>query len=614
MHPVAAATCRILPAVNLAVISRAIKILLLICTMTWAAVAYAQELPPPRIPSTDENGVGIIDFNYYSNETHLAIGPDNGRRLTFKLGSNLKFHNFWGYMILGCDEDGTHSVSTQLYANTFFFPHSPPVAGVAGRHSDTLDGAYTHSESYNSSTKIATVWLTLRDGTNIEFMGHISVCQRAIKTVIFPDGERWDFSHLIHTSAFGSIYHIPSSVITNRGYQFTFSHSSTSSSCKSLACIVPTITAINSAHEYCAPTASPCTGLTGGWPSVSETLQLVEPVDYGGNSVQNVTVNRPDGSVYSAVRQGSGPSSYLLITSPEAPDKKFWRSGSVEWSSTNTARIEIGNQFWTYEIVGRQIPGDSLTSAVKRTNYLGKSSYYGLKVFDFNLVPVYFIVWHEDELGRITRFTRDQYSRITRVELPEGDAIEYTYDNRSNIASKKMLPKPGSGLSPIIEYANYPSSCIDIKTCNKPLSLTDGNGKVTSFAYSSEHGGVTRETGPVVGGISFVKRYTYAQRYAQVRNQGNTAWVNASTPIWVLTEERYCKSGPTSGDACTNGSSDEVITSYDYGPATGGPNNLLLRGKVITSNGISVRTCYGYDRYGNKISETAPGAGLSTCP
>jgi hypothetical protein len=69
----------------------------------------------------------------------------------------------------------------------------------------------------------------------------------------------------------------------------------------------------------------------------------------------------------------------------------------------------------------------------------------------------------------------------------------------------------------------------------------------------------------------------------------------------------------TTNNACAGGANDEVVTTYDYGP-NGGPNNLLLRGKVVTFAGQSRRTCYGHDLYGNQISETEPRAGLTSCP
>jgi hypothetical protein len=39
----------------------------------------------------------------------------------------------------------------------------------------------------------------------------------------------------------------------------------------------------------------------------------------------------------------------------------------------------------------------------------------------------------------------------------------------------------------------------------------------------------------------------------------------------------------------------------------------MLRGVAVTADGQTLRTCYGYDRDGNKISETKPRAGLAVC-
>ena len=89
--------------------------------------------------------------------------------------------------------------------------------------------------------------------------------------------------------------------------------------------------------------------------------------------------------------------------------------------------------------------------------------------------------------------------------------------------------------------------------------------------------------------------------------------VALTAPVWLLSTEKSCNTSATSAGACAAGSSDEVTTTYDYGPDSG-PNNLWLRGKVVTAGGVSLRTCYGYDVSGNKISETSPRAGLAVCP
>jgi hypothetical protein len=118
-------------------------------------------------------------------------------------------------------------------------------------------------------------------------------------------------------------------------------------------------------------------------------------------------------------------------------------------------------------------------------------------------------------------------------------------------------------------------------------------------------------------GIQAVERYAYVQRYAWISN-GSGGYVQAATPVWLLSTEKTCRTTATVSGACAGGAADEVTTTYEYGP-DGGPNNLLLRGVAVTADGgggamHTIRTCYGYDASGNKVSETKPRAGLTVCP
>ena len=107
-------------------------------------------------------------------------------------------------------------------------------------------------------------------------------------------------------------------------------------------------------------------------------------------------------------------------------------------------------------------------------------------------------------------------------------------------------------------------------------------------------------------------RYYYEQRSPWLKSS-NGGYVASGTPIWVLTQEEYCRTSAASGNGCSAGSADEVVTTYDYGPDSG-PNNLWLRGKTVTSEGVSLRTCYTYDVFGNQHTETTPNANLTSCP
>jgi len=195
---------------------------------------------------------------------------------------------------------------------------------------------------------------------------------------------------------------------------------------------------------------------------------------------------------------------------------------------------------------------------------------------------------------------------------PEGGKTMLKHDGWGNVTQARHIAKPGSSLADIITSATFGNCNTDPKTCTRPLTATDGRGNVTTYTYDSSHGGVLTETDPAdMNGVQRVKRYAYVQRYAWLSN-GSGGYLQAATPVWLLSTERSCNTSATSGGACVAGSSDEVTTTYDYGPDSG-PNTLLLRGKVVTAGGVSLRTCYGYDTQGNKISETSPRAGLTVC-
>lgn len=192
-----------------------------------------------------------------------------------------------------------------------------------------------------------------------------------------------------------------------------------------------------------------------------------------------------------------------------------------------------------------------------------------------------------------------------------------------NAVSIVEKPKPGSAEATITRTQTFPNpnlyanpticNAASEKLCNKPTAQVDGRGNQTDYTYDAAHGGVLTMTLPAgANGIRPQTRYEYAQRYALVKNSGGS-FVQASSPIWVKTRERFCKTTSASGQTCAGGSADEVITDYDYGPTSGAANNLLLRGVAVTADGVTRRTCYGYDANGRKISETSPNANLGAC-
>jgi len=208
-----------------------------------------------------------------------------------------------------------------------------------------------------------------------------------------------------------------------------------------------------------------------------------------------------------------------------------------------------------------------------------------------------------------------------KLTFPAGNSTIYNRDDYQNLLSRVTMPIPGTNQTPLTITQSFPALYGEVpfpngcdaasrKLCTKPITRIDERGNQSDFTYDPAHGGVLTETAPAVNGIRPQTRYTYAQRYAWIKNSSGV-FVRAATPVWVLTQKSICKAGAASGAGCSL-AGDEVKTTYDYGPDSG-PNNLLLRGTVYDAGGLNLRTCYSYDWRGNKVTETLPRAGLAVC-
>jgi hypothetical protein len=210
-------------------------------------------------------------------------------------------------------------------------------------------------------------------------------------------------------------------------------------------------------------------------------------------------------------------------------------------------------------------------------------------------------------------------SQLVEATFPEGNKYQAQYNSvRRMLTDEKLIAKAGSGLADITTSTNYPSDCTTSpntpQNCAKPVWSRDAKANQTDYTHNS-WGGITSEMQPApsTNAARPLKLYAYVQKYSYVKNSGGTL-VASATPIWLPDTETACQTvtGSSPAAACDTGA-PITVTSYEYG-ANGVADNLLLRGKVITSGGVSLRTCYGYDALGRKIWETSPrGTTSSVC-
>ena len=219
----------------------------------------------------------------------------------------------------------------------------------------------------------------------------------------------------------------------------------------------------------------------------------------------------------------------------------------------------------------------------------------------------------EDGLGKRTTFGANYLGEISSTNLPEGNGQRYEYDTRWNVKAVYDVPKTGSGFGELLTQYVYPASCSAATQayCNKPTAVIDRRGKQTDYTYNTK-GQILTETGPAdSAGIRPTTTYEFTARTAYIKDASGNP-VAAGLPISLLTKKTECRSL----QSCV-GTADAVVTEYDYGPTTGF-NNLLLRGVAVAAANEqgqiqTLRTCYQYNYFGEKIAETQPNAGVTSC-
>jgi len=564
-----------------------------IATLFSCAIACpvgAQQVPPqgPVYTASDINDVNLTSGSPNFRVSDLSIGSA-GNELShtfFSIGanvSNLNNDSFDGYLGGANGQIPTHSMEFGGQAEIFFPPQNGIYPSANGRGSTLIDngnGTWTY---------------TLRDGTVLTIdssLGNGSTFLGRVSIVKYPDGRVLN----IHRNPTDKRVR---SVTRSDGFQFKYNYNGAQK--------LTSIVAINNAFEYCAPSADTCS-LTMTWPSasyavsgsvVSITDQLGGVTRFTMDSVGRVTgVKWPTSS------------SADNITYTYCDNSCFVIGQGYSYVFPNMVMGVVRNgQSWTYNFAAGSGFSFSYYSSINPIGGETEAELASAFVPFTTFVSPLKTLWTDDD--RTFYFDPTSYSGRANSVSVGISAIGYTYDSRGNVTQVREHARAGSPDATIVTDAGYDQACSNPITCNKGNWVRDGRGNQTDYTYSPSHGGVLTVTGPAVNGIRPQTRYAYMQRYAWTKNASG-AYVKSTAPIWVLTQESYCRTSAAMGNGCAV-ANDEVKTTFDYGPDVG-PNNLFLRGKAITADGQTLRTCYAYDRFGNKISETLPRASLSTCP
>lgn len=607
------------------------SLLLLLTTLLSAEIAQAD--PPPRHQSRTDTGVNVNDGSFSFEEQDLAIGGEGTAGLTLTRSYNSSVDSS-GYPFMGAGWNHSHSISisiSSLPQNPDFPPEQagwPPqdlvdclynIAGGAksvGFYGPRSTGCgpvianYAPMSASGSSLEMVAesgqshYRFTGADGTVINFTaGSTPVAT----DVTYPDGTRLDYFYT-YSSGAGLL-----EVSSNRGWAILFES-------PTKVCAVNTAQTYITATSVCPTNAQTVTYTGGGATGISsrtkgtETRQYQYAADGHVNCIidPGQTACRIQNTYYNCQLDPSHPANTFNIRLHDQVSDQSDGSGRTyhyvysqdkcplmpgdtnpdyrPFTDTTTTMTESGVSGNTVALTS---PGGNMRSF---TDPLSRVSQYGYQPPDYassNAV----------ETGEL----------ISAVQ-PEGNGYAITdSDDRGNAKATAIYPKSGSGLANLTTTAVYPTTCTNRKTCNKPTSATDAKGNTTDLTYDANSGGVLTESAPAdSNGVRAVKRYAYVQRSAWLKNSGGT-YTASAYPVWLLSEQRACRTTATVSGACAGGAADEVVTTYDYGPNSG-PNNLLVRGVAVTADGQTLRTCVTYDQDGHKLSETKPLGTGATCP
>ncbi|MDR2092400.1 MAG: hypothetical protein LBP58_03655 [Azoarcus sp.] len=183
-----------------------------------------------------------------------------------------------------------------------------------------------------------------------------------------------------------------------------------------------------------------------------------------------------------------------------------------------------------------------------------------------------------DEPGRITTHVRDGQSRLTKTIFPEGNSVEYTYDDAPcaaqkrcthNIQSASRVPKPNSGLATLTTNFTYESDF------NRLASATDPRGQQTTYTYTAQGYPLTMTAPADTSGVSPITTYSY------------TSFTRSGFPAFYL----------QTGEAAKTSASNTVTRTTSYLSS-----NKYVPQTVVVDAGtgkLNLTTTLTYDAVGN---------------
>lgn len=325
------------------------------------------------------------------------------------------------------------------------------------------------------------------------------------------------------------------------------------------------VTIFNQKFATCAPAADTCS-LAGSWPTLAINEQEV------GNTVK-YNVTDAAGGVTTFQSDLSRRPTSIILPGKSTPDI------AIEYDALNRV-----SAYTAFGIRTTYAYADASGVRTVTTSISGK----GNKIYKIDLAADR-LKSFQDENGDTVSYDYDTRGRLVNTYYPEGNIYRLSYDGRGNIYEERSISKTAGSPADIVKTSSYSATCANLVTCNRPISTTDANGKVTDYGYDPVHGGITSITAPAdVGGVRPQTRFTYSALSSFVSGQS----------IYRLTSTSSCRAG-----APCSGTANESKASFTYD--TGGL--LPLTRTAASGDGaISATTASSYDGVGNVTGVDGP--------
>ncbi|MFA7337094.1 MAG: RHS repeat-associated core domain-containing protein [Candidatus Obscuribacterales bacterium] len=167
-----------------------------------------------------------------------------------------------------------------------------------------------------------------------------------------------------------------------------------------------------------------------------------------------------------------------------------------------------------------------------------------------------------DALGFETKTVYDGLNRVVKLNQPEGNYKQMTFDANDNVLSITSVAKSGSGLANIVENMTYDTTWAKLKT------YQDGRGNTTTNSYDAATGNLLTIQRPMVGGQTPTVTMTYNGR----------------------------------GQMLTRTDETSIVTQFNYDATTEKLTSMVIDFGV--SPHLNLSTSFGYDAVGNVTSLT----------